>query len=115
MPLDRRSLALLLLVGCGQTPTPDAGVPSLPKLTDAVTTEQKTLTAANAVFSPALTGPSSTPLVMAGWVDAGYGAELEQAGEAPMPQVPPMMAMPPAPGAHPKRLVRFVHLADTQL
>lgn len=94
---------------------PDSGVPHLPALSDAVTTETKTLVASDMTFTPPLTGPSSTPQVLSGWVDAGYGAEVEGPGETPMEQLPPMVSSHPAPGANPKRLVRFVHLPDTQL
>ncbi|MFT3835679.1 MAG: hypothetical protein QM723_01610 [Myxococcaceae bacterium] len=105
----------LLLAACGgEKMTPDSGVPHLPALSDAVTTETKTLFTTDATFVPALMGPSSTPQVLLGWTDAGYGDETEGPGEPPMPQQPPMMVAP-APGAHPKRLVRFVHLPDTQL
>jgi hypothetical protein len=110
-------LCALPLIGCSSeeilSPVPHGPLPLPPlDITPPLTTE-RTL----AVLHPVVDAPSLNPSVpeeMDQMLKDGFG----DLGEGPgQPIVPATLddSAPPAPGPSPKRLTRFVHLADTQL
>jgi hypothetical protein len=81
---------------------------------DGVTTETKRRLPVHAV-SPKQEGKNPSNFVnLPGYFDEGWAELKEVAGEKHLPRTITTTA-PPPPGASPKRLTRFVHLADLQI
>jgi len=120
-------LGLALAASCSSpeepdpTPTPMLEPPEppkppkpLPPLTAAPLTTEVSLVSAHAILSATLESNPALPAGMDAMLKEGFGDLKEGPGWAMVPSTLDD-APPPAPGKTPKRLTRFVHLADAQL
>lgn len=95
------------------TPTVEGPKP-LPPLTTAPLTSELTLWPAHAILESSLDRNPSSPEAMDAMLAEGFGDLKEGPAWAMTPSTLDD-APPPAPGNAPKRLTRFIHLADAQL
>jgi calcineurin-like phosphoesterase family protein len=86
----------------------------LPALTSAPLTTEMTLIPTHAIIEATLERDPAVPAAMDSLLSEGFG-DLKPGPAWPMEASTLDGAPPPAPGSAPKRLTRFVHLADTQL
>lgn len=105
--------AVVLALSCGEPTKEPAGLPKLPPLSAApLATEQRWLPVKP--VTPLTNRPPTTPAQLNWLLDNGFGEVTLGAGLTPSTQTLDGAA-PPSPGARRKLLLRFVHLADTQL
>jgi hypothetical protein len=95
-------------------PPPTARIRSLPPLDRVTFTDERTLQPKHELLDPPDRRRPSAPNDRAAMLAEGYG-EYETAPGWPHVARTPNGDRPPASGASPKLLVRFVHLADLQL
>ncbi len=107
-------LSCLTLLACPSLPDDDdGGVPKLPPLSDAPLATQSRWVATHAV-TPQSDRPTSSPQHLNALLDEGFG-DVEQTSGISRVTLTLDGQPAPAPGANRKLLLRFVHLADTQL
>lgn len=103
---------VLLAMSCGEVKEPE-GLPRLPPLSAApLATEQRWV--ATKPVTPQMNRPTTNPAQFGWLLDNGFGDVNLVAGLNSTTQTVGDV-LPSAPGANRKLLLRFVHLADTQL
>ena len=124
--MTRGTLLLLLVAACsssddtnsGTTPTPvdkPRHTPTaIPSVTDAPTTLEKTLVPKMAVQASTAGKNPALPDALADYLSRGFGDFTVGPGE-PYTTRAIDGSTPPAAGANAKRILRFVHMADTQV
>lgn len=114
--LSSSRVALVLSLSwlsCGEPPKEPEGLPRLPPVTSApLATERRWLPVKP--VTPQSNRPPSTPSQFSWLWDNGFGEVAAAPGLSPS-TLTLDGAAPPSPGANRKLLLRFVHLADTQL